>query len=132
MFYHFTSREHLEQIRADGMIRPTDSNVGSPFPEMRPYGVHIGPSVVWLLDTPEVGYDHGLSGSVQDKTAVRISVNVPAVRWLHWQHAAPMHPEWRRRLVEIGGGEEAAAHWYVWPASIRSRHWAAVDILKGE
>jgi hypothetical protein len=123
--YHFTSRFHLDSILRDGVITTTESNVGSPIPFLRPYGTHVGPDVVWLLDLPDAGHTHGLG---HEKTEVRIAVEVPAIRWLDWPHTAQMNPKWFARLVKTGGGIEAAAHWYVFPAPIRASSWEAIHV----
>jgi hypothetical protein len=94
-FYHFTCEEHLEAIGSSGVLWPTESNVGSGVPAWEPCGVHLGPDVVWLLDVPTLEYPHGLQGGAFDKTAVRITVGVPAIRWLDWAWTAQMHPVWR-------------------------------------
>lgn len=133
-FYHFTSRQHLESIERDGVIRPSENNVGSPLPTWHPFGTHVGPDVVWLLDTPVAEFNHGLSPwpgsdlvSMFDKTAATIEVDVPAIRWADWSYTNQMHPEWRRAFVQAGGGEEAAAHWYVWPRPIRRSRWVMIS-----
>lgn len=132
MFYHFTSRLHMVHIQAAGLIRTTESNVGSPDPRHTPHGQHVGPDVVWLLDTPEAAFDHGLRGSAVDKTAVYVAVDVPAIRWLDWGPAAAMDPRWRRTLIERGGGPTAAERWFVWPASIPRVRWVNVHGFTAE
>jgi hypothetical protein len=116
--FHFTCEQHWDGIFDAKCIRPSESNVGSPAPHHRPFGERIGPDVVWLLDTDQLAFPHGLAGSIFDKTRVCIEVNVPAIRWLDWAPAASMDSRWRQMLINIGGGPAAAQHWYVWPASI--------------
>ena len=125
-FYHFTSVEHFTEISRRGLILPTESNVGSPIPVWEPSGAHYAPDVVWLLDTQELNYDHGLGRSAHDKTAVSIEVDVPAILWDNWPPVLEMHPTWRRNFVAAAGGEEATQHWYVWPAPIRAKRWESV------
>lgn len=127
MFYHFTCRENFRGILSSEVLLTTESNVGSPIPDWKPFGANYGPPVVWLLDTPEINFDHGLSGGVFDKTTVRIAVDVPAIRWLDWEPASRMHYKWKKSFIKTGGGQEAASHWYVWPLPIKKNHW--VEIL---
>jgi hypothetical protein len=134
-YYHLTSERHLKGIERDGVIRPSESNVGSPVPAWQPYGTHVGPDVVWLLNTPVLEFNHGLTTaagsdlvSAFDKTAVAIEVNVPAMRWLDWAYSSQMHPAWRKAFIQAGGGDEAATHWYVWPRTIRRSRWVSMVI----
>lgn len=128
-FFHYTSREHFDVIVHAGVIFPTESNVGGVLPWEPPYGERVGPDVVWLLDSSDpFAFNHGLAPdrfNGLNKRAIRIEVDVPAIRWLDWEPAQQMHPSWRQTLVDIAGGEEAAEHWYVWPAAIRRSRWVA-------
>lgn len=128
MFYHHTSPAHLSSILADKVIRPTESNVGSPLSCHTPHGPNFGPDVVWLLDTPDLDFPHGLTipqlditqPFMFDKRKAWIQVEVPAIRWLDWAPAQRMDREWRTILVDGGGGPEAAEHWWLWPNPIYS------------
>lgn len=132
-FYHFTSKAHLPYIVWDGVILPSESNVGSPVPTLEPSGVGVGPDVVWLLDVPDVEFNHGLYAEKTGKNEVRFEVDVPAIRWLDWAPASQMNPAWRELFVRSAGGEEAASHWYVFPAKIAKEHWLGVyDTATGE
>lgn len=115
-FYHYTSIERLPKIIESGMILPTESNVDM-------LKEHVGPDVVWLLDGPMDGASHGLTGSIYDKRAAFIEVDVPAIRWTDWTWTLAMNATWRDALVREGGGPDAAARWYVWPAMIHRRRW---------
>lgn len=135
LLYHFTSEAHLPGILESRAILPTESNIGSPNPDWQPYGQNVGPRVVWLLDEPELSAGHGLvidalpRGGMLDKTAVRFTVEISyrmAPRWKSWAPAHRMHREWRDLFVRIGGGEEAAEAWVVFPGAIRSTRWVAV------
>ncbi len=126
--YHFTSSLHLPKILASGALLPTESNI-------HPYQPHAGPDVVWLLDTPEVEFDHGLTyplehpahGSGVSKSEIRFEVSSPlAVKWSEWAWLLRMEKGWRDTLVEAAGGEEAADHWYVLPGRIPASRWASV------
>lgn len=130
-FYHFTSERHLPSILETRALWTTESNVGSPVPRHRPHGSFVGPDVVWLLDTLTVGeFSHGLAGSASDKTAIRFTLAIPAIPWLQWEPAQQMDPAWRNTLVSLGGGEEAAEHWYVFPAQIRVSRWLALTDMR--
>lgn len=126
-FFHYTSREHFDVIvHGGGVVLPSESNVGSVVPWQPPHGGHVGPDVVWLLDDSDpFAFEHGLEHTVLNKRAVRIEVDVPALRWLDWEPAQQMHPDWRRTFIDIAGGDEAAEHWYVWPAPIRFNRWVS-------
>lgn len=138
-FYHFTSEVHLRKILQLGKILPGESNVGSPSDAMEPHGDHLGPDVVWLLDEPERPVpkrgdprNHGLFGHVVDKTVIRITVDVKAIPWTSWAAGEHMNPLWRTMFIQAGGGEDAARHWYVVPAPIRSLRWVAIDRMDGQ
>lgn len=130
ILYHFTSTVHWPVIDHYGFLKTVESNVGSVSPDEFPYGAHKGPDVVWLLDTPEVGHDHGLGTSAVDKTEVRITADVLGIRWQDWTFTRAMHPNWRHKFVEIAGGEEAAKHWYIVPAPVYRRRWVEVMNVK--
>lgn len=130
-FFHFTSRNHLPMIFASGTLLPSESNVGSPL--LGAGQEHLGPDVVWLLDTPDLSANHGLHASVTNKDQVRFEVEVPAIRWLDWEWAAYMDPEWRDLFIKVGGGIEAAEHWYVMPVALPRKRWTGVwDTSTGE
>lgn len=122
--YHFTSLYHLPKIKADGVIRPTESNFSRHTP-------NAGPQVVWLTDLPDMGdVSHGLEGSLYDKKQVRIEVRVPAIRWLDWPPAlSQMRPDVRDSLIHNGGGMEAAEHWYVLPGRIPASRWVDIHVF---
>lgn len=127
MFHHFTSTSHLRAILTDRALLPSESNIGSPRE-----GAHVGPDVVWLLDEATPTHGHGLEHSTLDKTGVRFSVEVPAIRWTDWQWASRMDPRWKESILATGGGTEAAGHWYVWPAVIPSRLWSEVALRQDD
>lgn len=131
-FFHYTSVPAAELIRRRGRILPVESNVGSVLPWESPTGPHAGPDVVWLLDDSDpFAFEHGLHTEKNglDKRAARFEVDVPALRWLDWQPGLTMAVSWRATFITVGGGFEAAEHWYVWPAAIRSPRWVGIDIL---
>jgi hypothetical protein len=119
ILFHFTAAAHLEQILADRLIKTTESNISMMI-------ANAGPPVVWLTDTPTAELGHGLNLGSHDKTAVRFEVDVPGIRWMDWAPKSTMDPRWVEILLRIGGGQEAADHWYIWPAPIRSDRWRAI------
>ena len=125
--YHYTAREHLPSIMAEGVLRTTESNL-----DFR--RADAGPRVVWLLDTPTAtDASHGLSYSVYDKTAVRIEVRPQkAVRWAEWAKSQPAYDRTTAAvLARTGGGPEAAAHWWVSESPIPSSEWVEVHESRG-
>lgn len=127
--YHFTNLPRLESIIGEGLIRPSESNIGAPWSDPRyPYGEHAAPPVVHLLDTANpFEFDHGLTGVVHDKRQVRIGVEVPGIPWRSWEWTQMMSPRWRRILADqVGVG--ADTHWRVFPAPIRRRRWSSIAV----
>lgn len=124
VLYHFTSEHHLPLIRQAGFIRTTESNLS--FIEE-----HVGADVVWLLDQPDPhDAPHGLVGSVFDKRAVRITVQVNAERWTDWVKRQPRYDAQQAAiLVRTGGGPEAASHWWVTEQAIPRENWLEVARL---
>ncbi len=115
--FHYTSVTHLAAIRASGVIRPSESNIGSPFVDMKPYGLHVGPDVVWLTAQDDVQSGHGLEGAPVDKFAVRITIEASdAVQWRQFAEARGINRQWYRILDKVAN--YAAKHWYVLPRSI--------------
>lgn len=123
-FYHFTSRLHLPAIVACGFLKTTDS-ILSPDP------ARGGPPCVWLLDIDTLnGHDHGLGGSIVNKSEVRFTVEVDqtrAVKWLDWAANNSIDADWRDIMVSAGGGYAAAEHWYCVFRSIPSDQWVRVE-----
>jgi hypothetical protein len=111
--YHFTSPERLTAILAEGVIRTTESNIGSGRPDLPPCGDHVGPDVVWLTDRQEpdargLALDLQIDGT--DKTGVRITVEVPdAEHWPAFATAYGMNATWRRAMEE----DRAPQTWWV-------------------
>jgi hypothetical protein len=137
--YHWTSLAHLRSILESGVLRTTESNVGSPGLVLKPAGEHYGPDVVWLLDVPVLHHNHGLTMSPDsqiqmrhDKTEVRITVRVTdATAWTRWAPAKEMHPEWRRAFLKGAGGRDAARHWWVVEREIPRDEWLEIRTPSG-
>ena len=79
IFYHYTSEPHLEQIREEGVIKASESNVSAT-------EEHAGPDVVWLFKEPltgptpnmlivKIALKFGLL--YLDKSKVQLQVNLP-------------------------------------------------------
>jgi hypothetical protein len=112
ILYHYTSLVHLELIKQDGIIKTTESNIGSPSPLWKPYGNNIGPQVVWLTDQPEVKTGHGLDSNVVNKFQVRLKFDLPdAIRWVEFANQHGINKKWYRILDKTGN--YTARHWYV-------------------
>ena len=47
-------------------------------------------------------------------------------RWLDWAHAQHIDRGWRDTLVRIGGGPDAAAHWFISFAKVPRADWLEV------
>lgn len=130
--YHFTHPGHLPAIFDAAMLTTTESNIGAPFATEGPTGLHAGPDVVWLLDSPTIEVLPGPTdadmthGLYPEKRAVRFEVDVPGIRWLDWAPASAMSSDWRDVLIRSAGGMEAVEHWYIFPAPIRQRRWVEV------
>ena len=118
--YHFTSVHHLSHIKADGFLKATESNLSF-------LREHAGPDVVWFLDTPTADdAPHGLVNAYVDKKAVRISVRAVGERWLDWVVRQPgFDADTMDILIRTGGGDEAAAHWWVVEGKVRASAWMA-------
>lgn len=113
--YHFTHEKALRSIKAQGCIRTTESNIGSPFPQWPPTGEHVGPDVVWLTSEPSPGKSaaglrytveqakaiRAAGYSVPDKTQIRLTIEVPDEEPLRWRDFAREHGinrKWKRAL----------------------------------
>ena len=137
--YHFTTIYYWERILRDGVIKTTESNV-----DLRPGREHAGPDVVWLLDTPTVDYNHGITSvdgvipgtkiKCVDKTRLRFEVSLPDFevhRWADWLRTQKnYHASSRYKLENTGGGPNATRHWWVTEKCIDMRYWRSVVDMK--
>jgi hypothetical protein len=125
ILYHFTCIEHLPKIEASGFIKVVESNISMRRP-------HAGPDVVWLTSDPHRNADsHGLAGSKVDKTAVRITVDVPEseVRaWIPWSRQRYITKAWASAL-EAGKRPD---QWFVVERPVTRDEWKAVDVVREE
>lgn len=121
--YHFTTRRHLASILREGELRLTESNASAT-------EAHAAHPCVWLTESP-LARDTAavLLASAWDKTAVRITVEVPREETLTWRmfcSRMKVDPAWRRAL-EIG-------NWRAWRMifrPVRREEWVAVE-ARGE
>jgi hypothetical protein len=124
ILHHYTHPLHLNAIMEERALWTTESNISIT-------SEHYGPDVVWAVDTlwvPEVEGDHLAHGLLPDKLRVRIDFKTPkrAYKWTEWAWTAKMPDWWRDTLIRVGGGEEAADHWWVVDHLVISKHWTAV------
>jgi len=140
IFYHYTSEPHLEQIREEGVIKASESNVSAT-------EEHAGPDVVWLFKEPlkgptpkmlitQVNLKFGLL--YLDKSKVQIQVNLPdheVKRADKFFRKLGADPQWIQQLEEIGQSKKKK--WYVITRDIPQSEWESViirpeasDILK--
>jgi hypothetical protein len=127
ILYHYTNKYHLASIRSTGILYPSESNVSWT-------KGHGGPDVVWLTTCDEPSLNHGLHGSVFDKTEVRISVELPAgwaKRWKKWAPVQGMSESDMDILAETGGGWQAADTWFVCTKPIPHKYWVEVAVAEG-
>jgi hypothetical protein len=121
--YHYTSTTHLEYILREGELKRTESNLSAVSPR-------LGPDVVWLIDSPDLeGANHGLAGSMVDKTEVCFEVEAPdrwTTRWVDWAKLQGIDQLWLESLVRFSGGEDQARRWYVSFAKIPREAWVRV------
>jgi hypothetical protein len=120
--YHYTSKYHWNSIHTAGYIDTTESNVSWTTE-------HGGPDVVWLTACVSPLLDHGLRGSIFDKTEVRITVELPndwVKRWKKWAPIQGASREDMDMLANSGGGWEAADTWYVCTQQIPRKYWVEI------
>jgi len=129
--YHFTCVGHLKTIMDEGLIRRTESNIGSPSPDIEPYGEHYAPDVVWAFDIPDpdLGQPEMLNGLLHqnhNKQLVRITFDVPgpiAFPWDAWSKEQGINPHWKEVLERIGPPE----HWVVVLQPVPRSQWKLVE-----
>jgi hypothetical protein len=124
--YHFTSLDRLMVIKAEGLLRVTESNVGSARADLRPYGPHYAPDVVWLTDSIDA-QGHGLEiGHRDDKKQVRIEVEVDdAEAWSTFSQRYGMNPVWRAAIEKDNRPES----WFVVARDIPRSEWVKVTLI---
>ncbi len=122
--YHYTSIERWALIEAAGMLATTESNLHPTIP-------HAGPDVVWLTTDAELGHGHGLTTTTDgtDKTAVRITVELPnkyVHKWREWAIRHGVERRWLDALDKTGGG--GSATWRVVERPIRAERFIDVHV----
>lgn len=130
ILYHYTCPcdHHLGSILDDGLLRTTESHIGSDRPDVLPYGEHVGPDVVWLVKSKRPVDGRGLSVQAGfegcDKTAVRFAVDLAdAQRWPEWSKLQGINPRWRRAFEQ----HQYPDLWYVVERPIPKGEWVSVD-----
>lgn len=127
ILYHFTSPDHLPLIFRSGLLKPTESNLSM-------NRAHAGPDVVWLTSDPEPGYMEWTEGSINDKSRIRFTVELPrraAQPWSDWAARLGMKPEWKRALINSGG--KGWRRWHVVQRPVLASEWREVkDMRTGE
>lgn len=128
--YHYTSTWHLPRNLAAKMLTVAESNFSSPLPGMPPPGEHVGPDVVWLMKAQNRRTGLGLGGSSVDKTAVRITVEVPdheVHHWPEWANYRGINKQWQRRLEK----DMYPFLWYVVERPVQKSEGVEVAALSG-
>ena len=120
--YHYTSVERWLMIEESGYLRPTESNLSQT-------REHAGPDVVWLTTDPVGANGHGLGATLDgtDKTAVRITVELPAGQvhnWKDWAIRRGIDRQWLARLSKSGG----SSTWRVVEGPVTREFWTDVHV----
>ncbi|MCP1674573.1 hypothetical protein J2T57_001675 [Natronocella acetinitrilica] len=114
LLYHYTSTLHLPLILKSRVISTTH-NALHPTDQ-------LGEPVVWLTAS-DVFEAQLWAAGILDKTAIRLSIEIPRAHVQPWQdfaRAQGADPVWLAVLAEVGGGD---SDWYV---STRPIDWSAV------
>lgn len=117
--YHFTCWKGWLGIQEAGLIRVTESNIGSNSHGEPPYGEHYGPDVVWLTTHPTSegcrlprpgtalfptsagSFEYSRCEPEEDKTGVRLTVQIPEAEchpWTPWALKHGINRKWKARL----------------------------------
>lgn len=127
--FHYTSSDRAVDIIRTKLIKPSESNIGSPWEgPLHPYGKHAGPPAVDLIDTPTpTPGNTALTSLSLARRAVRVTVEVPhGIRWQDWEYVAYMDPKWRQMVIDKAGMRDSLEHWYVVPGAIRPHFWVSM------
>jgi hypothetical protein len=130
ILYHYTCPcdRHLGSILDDGLLRTTESRIGSDRPDVLPYGEHVGPDVVWLSRSKRPVDGRGLISQAGfggcDKRRVRFVMDLAdALHWPEWSKLQGINPRWKRALEE----HQFPDLWYVVERPIPKSEWVSVD-----
>ncbi|MCJ0868119.1 hypothetical protein [Streptomyces sp. AP-93] len=124
VLYHYTLVFHLPQILRSGYINVTESNISAG-------REHAGPDVVWLTAANTADRSGGwYTGSHVDKTAVRITVDVPEREVYRWTEWAPRHGCSARTMAalrRVKGGNS----WRVVARRVQCEEWKEIVVSRG-
>lgn len=119
ILYHYTSIYHLVKIVQDGHIRTTESNASMD-------ADHFANDVVWLTSNKNPQCETSLGGAT-DKKQVRITVNVPAIQYVHWAKRNHVPTDLMEMLNKQGGNQ--MPKWHVMERPITQQEWKKIDIF---
>lgn len=107
LLYHYTSTYHLQKILESGYLKLTESNLRFKEEMYKP--------CVWLTNSasPE---GHGLEGSILNKKAVRIVINMSTKhkKWKKWSRKNNINDQW----ADILEKNRNANSWYICESTI--------------
>ena len=129
--YHYTSKEHFFDIRKEGKLKLTPSNILEPKHQVLDFELKrlVSPTdgykpVVWLtesLDPERHGLDSDIPEDVEEEIGKkRIRLEIPMdpklgiVKWTDWIKKNPMEPRWFHTMTN-GYNYEA---WYITESEI--------------
>ena len=125
LLYHFTSLMHLPLIEGSGYISRGDV----------PLTITGGFNAPWLTADPEAGNQKWSQGGDVNKTAVRLTIQIPVGhRCLHYwpelAHEEGVEPRWFDALARAQGGKSRDAYnWYIFKGRIPMSWVVAKDFL---
>ena len=148
LLYHFTSRDNLPSILAEGLNRGeaplSDHRVVNAVnlttdPDPRGHGLDGGGKVVSEEESARaalMGWDIPAGTIYANKLEVRITVKLPSSdrnlkRWQSWarKHCEPGYAE--RLAAAAGSGGKKAKTWWLYFGTVPPTSFAAVEMMDG-